>query len=158
MLFLLSVPTKLKATLLSKAKLLVYTPSNEHFGIVPLEAMLAGTPVLAADTGGPLETVIDGETGWLRPADDIGQWTKVMHQVLFDMPTDQLGHMGEKGKRRVIDEFSLTKMASRLDEEIENMLNTPRISTHAIAGGLMGLGVFGAVLLVIFAVIKHFIW
>lgn len=117
--------------------------------------MLAGTPVLAADSGGPLETVIDGETGWLRPADDIGQWTEVMHQVLFDMLSDHLAHMGEKGKRRVKNEFSLTKMASRLDEEIEIMVNTPRTSTHGIADVLVGLGVFGAVLLVIFAVIGH---
>ena len=41
-LFLLSVPNTLKMMLLNAARLLVYTPANEHFGIVPLEAMLAG--------------------------------------------------------------------------------------------------------------------
>jgi alpha-1,3/alpha-1,6-mannosyltransferase len=41
-LFLLSVPNTLKIMLLNAARLLVYTPANEHFGIVPLEAMLAG--------------------------------------------------------------------------------------------------------------------
>lgn len=153
-LFLLSVPTQLKAMLLHTAILLVYTPPNEHFGIVPLEAMLAGTPVLAADSGGPLETVVDGETGWLRPVDDVGQWTKVMHQVMFDMPNDYLVDMGEKGKRRVKEEFSHTKMASRLDEEIATIMNTPRPSTNGIADILGILGIFGAVLLVIVAVLN----
>lgn len=154
-LFLLSVPTQLKEMLLNKARLLVYTPSNEHFGIVPLEAMLAGTPVLAAASGGPLETVVDGETGWLRPADDIGQWTKVMRQVLFDMPKDHLKRIGEKGKRRVSDEFSLTKMASRLDEEIALTINTPRSPSDGIMDALGILGIFGVVLLIILAVFSY---
>lgn len=154
-LFLLSIPTQLKEMLLNTATLLVYTPSNEHFGIVPLEAMLAGTPVLAADSGGPLETVVDGETGWLRSADDVSQWTKVMHQVLCDMPKDELTRMGEKGKRRVEDEFSHTKMASRLDEEIAVTMNTPRSSANGIVDTLGLLGAFGAMLLIIAAVLIY---
>ena len=153
--FLLSVPTKLKEMLLNTASLLVYTPSNEHFGIVPLEAMLAGTPVLAANSGGPLETVVDGETGWLRPADDVSQWTKVMRQVLFDMPKDHLTRMGEKGKRRVKDEFSHTKMASRLDEEIANTVNTLRPSTNGSVNALGILAGLGAVLLIVVAVLNY---
>lgn len=40
-LFLLSIPARLKTLLLQTSSLLLYTPENEHFGIVPLEAMLA---------------------------------------------------------------------------------------------------------------------
>ena len=69
--FLLSVPDELKRRLLHTAKLLIYTPKNEHFGIVPIEAMLAGVPVLATNTGGPLETIYDGRTGWLRSPDNV---------------------------------------------------------------------------------------
>lgn len=151
-LFLLSVPTQLKELLLTKASLLVYTPSNEHFGIVPLEAMLAGTPVLADKSGGPLETVVDGETGWLRPADDTRQWTKVMRQVLFELPKDRLMHMGEKGKRRVKDEFSHTKMASRLDEEISVTIDSPRSSSEGIMDTFGFFGFLGVLLLVVLAV------
>ncbi|KAK0740605.1 hypothetical protein B0T18DRAFT_449188 [Schizothecium vesticola] len=75
-LFLLSVPGALKERLLRSATLLVYTPKGEHFGIVPLEAMLAGVPVLAARDGGPVETVVDGETGWLRAPGEVGEWSK----------------------------------------------------------------------------------
>ena len=51
--------------MLTRANALLYTPTNEHFGIVPLEAMSAGCPVIAVDSGGPTETVIDGTTGFL---------------------------------------------------------------------------------------------
>ena len=51
--------------LLANCSILLYTPAGEHFGIVPLEAMYCGTPVLAVNSGGPLETVEHGVTGWL---------------------------------------------------------------------------------------------
>jgi glycosyltransferase involved in cell wall biosynthesis len=38
-------------------------PTNEDFGLTPLEAMSCGTPVIAYGRGGALETVIDGQTG-----------------------------------------------------------------------------------------------
>lgn len=125
-LFLLSVPASLKDALLKSAKLLVYTPSNEHFGIVPLEAMLAGTPVLAANTGGPLETVVDGVTGWLRSPGEVEAWTEVIDKVLHKMSDADLQKMSDAGRRRVVTDFSDTKMAERLDGIIENMVNTPR--------------------------------
>ncbi|KAI9844935.1 MAG: Alpha-1,3-mannosyltransferase-like protein [Thelocarpon superellum] len=125
-LFLLSVPASLKAMLLHGARLLVYTPANEHFGIVPLEAMLAGTPVLAADSGGPLETVVDGRTGWLRPVDDVAAWAEIMGRALDPASDGLLRHMGEVGRRRVQDEFSAELMAQRLDEEIDRMQSRPR--------------------------------
>jgi len=37
---------------------------EEHYGIVPIEAMAAGTPPIVADGGGQKETVIHGETGF----------------------------------------------------------------------------------------------
>ena len=46
----------------AEAKALLF-PGVEDFGIVPLEAQAAGTPVIAFGVGGARETVIDGETG-----------------------------------------------------------------------------------------------
>lgn len=54
-----------RSALLAAAAVVVYTPTNEHFGIVPLEAMAAGRPVLACNTGGPTESVQHGRTGLL---------------------------------------------------------------------------------------------
>ena len=78
--------------------------------------MLAGTPVLAANTGGPLETVVDGVTGWLCPPDDVEAWTVVMNKVLHKMSNAQLQKMSEAGRQRVVREFSDVKMAERLEE------------------------------------------
>ena len=52
-------------TYVLKSIALLYTPDREHFGIVPCEAMAMGCPVLAVATGGPLETVVHGSTGFL---------------------------------------------------------------------------------------------
>jgi alpha-1,3/alpha-1,6-mannosyltransferase len=131
-LFLLSVPNSLKDALLKSARLLVYTPSNEHFGIVPLEAMLAGTPVLAANTGGPLETVVDGVTGWLCPPEDVEAWTVVMDKVLHKMSDAELQKMAEAGRQRVVSEFSDVKMAERLEGIIDKMSSVPRQSSAGL--------------------------
>jgi glycosyltransferase involved in cell wall biosynthesis len=46
----------------SRCKALIF-PGEEDFGIVPLEAMASGCPVIAFAKGGALETVVDGKTG-----------------------------------------------------------------------------------------------
>lgn len=48
-----------KMQLLQSCIALVYTPPNEHFGIVPIEAMAVARPVVASNSGGPMETVVD---------------------------------------------------------------------------------------------------
>lgn len=60
--FLRSIPDELRWCLLRHSKAVLYTPSEEHFGIVPLEAMAVGSPVIACDSGGPKESIIHLET------------------------------------------------------------------------------------------------
>lgn len=150
-LFLLSVPSALKSALLRSATCLLYTPRNEHFGIVPLEAMAAGVPVLAADSGGPRETVVDGVTGWLRDPDDLAAWADVLETVVTSgddataradgrrgMTEKQRREMGQAGRRRVRENFSAGSMARRLDDVINDMLAAPPVS-RAGAGWLGGI-------------------
>ena len=126
-LFLLSIPGPFKMTLLSSASLLVYTPLHEHFGIVPLEAMLAGTPVLAANEGGPTETVVDGKTGWLRDVRHVSDWTRIMQSVLDgSIHPDVLKMMGEDGTARVKELFSKEKMAASFEVEINRIMTARR--------------------------------
>ena len=138
--FLLSVPATLKTMLLRAACLLVYTPTNEHFGIVPLEAMLAGVPVLATSSGGPLETVVEGQTGWLRDAGRVEEWIEVMRDVVGRMGDGEREEMGRKGQKRVREEFSRGKMGVRLREEIDGMVEAPRAETVELQDLLLLLG------------------
>lgn len=55
---------------LAKAQFVVFPTTNEPFGIVPLESMACGTPVIVSNSGGPKETVIEGETGLTFEADN----------------------------------------------------------------------------------------
>ena len=125
-LFILSVPTAFRDILLSQSRLLLYTPVNEHFGIVPVEAMHAGIPILASNTGGPLETIVEGETGWLRDAQNVMEWTAVMHKVLYEIDRVGLARISAAGKARAEKEFSLHSMGDKLGDEIQDMLSHPR--------------------------------
>ena len=140
-LFLLSVPTLLKRTLLEAASLLIYTPKFEHFGIVPLEAMLAKVPVLAAKTGGPRETVIDGQTGWLRDCDMPNEWSKIMQKVISDMSDEALNDMGQKGRKHVMENFSQHSMALRLEDVITRA--APGHVPNLMVGLLAMVGITG---------------
>lgn len=125
--FALSITNTFKTGLLTSASLLVYTPRNEHFGIVPLEAMLAGVPVLAANEGGPVETVVEGQTGWLRDVSKPTEWTDVMKRVLDgSLSKQQLLQIGQNGKDRVKTTFSKTQMAQRFEEELTRLEEKPR--------------------------------
>lgn len=67
--------------LYATATALLFPPRNEDFGMVVLEAMAAGTPVLAVDAGGPRSTVEPGRTGWLLPPVP-AEWAGRMATVL----------------------------------------------------------------------------
>ncbi|KAH8696349.1 hypothetical protein BGW36DRAFT_297637 [Talaromyces proteolyticus] len=125
-LFLLSVPSAFRDTLLHNSKLLLYTPVNEHFGIVPVEAMHAGLPVLASNTGGPLESIVEGETGWLRDTKHINEWTAIMEKVLLEMTEQDFENMARNGVERVESEFSLHALEDKLEGEIRGMLGAER--------------------------------
>ncbi len=61
--FLGEVTDEEKDELMMNAKAFVFASEDEDFGIVPVEAMMSGTPVIAHRSGGVLETVIEGKTG-----------------------------------------------------------------------------------------------
>lgn len=63
--FLPSFSDEQRGALLASCTAVLYTPQGEHFGIVPLEAMAASRPVIACNSAGPIETILDAKTGFL---------------------------------------------------------------------------------------------
>ena len=145
-LFLLSIPSTFKTTLLRHTSLLLYTPANEHFGIVPVEAMAAGVPVLVTNTGGPRETVVEGRTGWLRDPDDVPAWTGIMRHVLEDMTGPQRQAIGAAGRQRVKTQFGRDQMCRKFNDAIHAMLDEKRRDFVEWRDILLVLGVIGVVL------------
>ena len=101
-----------RRALLARAACVVYTPLAEHFGIVPLEAMAAARPVVAVNRGGPTETIVDGETGWLAsPTSDA--FATALARVLGDPAAAR--RMGEAGWIHVRDNFSRRAFGGRME-------------------------------------------
>lgn len=101
--------------LYARSNIVLYpTASAEPLGLSPLEAMSCRRPVVASRRGGVLETVIEGETGFLCEPSDVAAFTDRVARLL-DEPS--LGRrMGEAGRARVIERFSLSQHVTRLLE------------------------------------------
>lgn len=112
-LFLRSPSDDVKVKLLNLCHLLLYTPTNEHFGIVPLEAMYLTRPVIAVNSGGPTETIVHEQTGFLcepEPED----FANAAARIIKDF---KLGEkMGVMGRKRVEQRFSFEAFTEKLDQ------------------------------------------
>ncbi|MFJ8463514.1 glycogen synthase [Streptomyces swartbergensis] len=107
--------------LLTHAALFVCPSVYEPLGIVNLEAMACGTPVVASAVGGIPEVVDDGRTGLLVPAGDGFEagLARAMDSVLGD--PEAARRMGEAGRERAVGEFgwdAVARRTVRLYEEI----------------------------------------
>jgi alpha-1,3/alpha-1,6-mannosyltransferase len=117
--FLLSCTEAERLALLSRCLCVVYTPENEHFGLVPVEAMAAGRPVIAVNSGGPLETVRHGETGFL-----CGPTPEAFADALAQLLTNRkaAARMGQAGREHVATHFSRTTFGSRLEAMLASVM------------------------------------
>jgi D-inositol-3-phosphate glycosyltransferase len=88
---------------------LVCTPWYEPFGIVPLEAMACGVPVVAASVGGLIDTVVDGKTGRLVPPRDPEAISGALSALLDDPAT--AAAYGREGRRRAVARYSWDRIA-----------------------------------------------
>jgi len=103
-----------KSRLLASARVCLFIPLAEPFGLVPVEAMLRETPVVASDHGGPSEIVVDGETGCL--VDPYSPDTVADAIVRLYDDVDRLDAMGRKGRERAETNFSLAACADCIEE------------------------------------------
>jgi glycosyltransferase involved in cell wall biosynthesis len=94
---------------------------GEGFGLVAVEAMAAGKPVIAAADGGLLEIVQDNETGFLYRPGDVEELVLKMKLLLNPKLRDL---MASKGKSRAISCFTQKKQIDTIRLEIDTCLKT----------------------------------
>ncbi|KAK0191556.1 glycosyltransferase family 4 protein [Armillaria mellea] len=110
-----AIKIPLAITPISLSRALLYTPTNEHFGIVPVEAMICGLPMLACDSGGPVESVVDGpadqRTGWihLKEIDNLGEADR--------------DAISKRAKERARHVFSMDAMALSIEEALKKAIS-----------------------------------
>jgi len=96
------------AAVLRQADLLVHPARWEGFGLAVLEAMLCSLPVVATNVSSLPELVVDGETGFLVPPDDVEALAAAILRAL-----DDRANLGHRGYERARSEFSVERMATR---------------------------------------------
>jgi glycosyltransferase involved in cell wall biosynthesis len=106
--------------LLRTVAMLVHTTESESFGRVFIEAMAARCPVVAYDSGGAKEIVVNGETGILVPLGDLEAMAQAICQLL-DHPTTRQ-QMGEAGRKRVEKNYTLDKHCQAVSMVYDQLL------------------------------------
>uniref|UniRef100_A0A8R1E4K4 Alpha-1,3/1,6-mannosyltransferase ALG2 n=1 Tax=Caenorhabditis japonica TaxID=281687 RepID=A0A8R1E4K4_CAEJA len=111
--FLRSPSDERKVNLIRKSRAILYTPDREHFGIVPVESMYLGTPVIAVNSGGPCESVRNNETGYLinQTADAFAAKMKILMEN-----EETYKVLSEEGPRWVQKVFGFEAFVRQLDE------------------------------------------
>lgn len=88
----------------------------DSFPTVILEAMAAGKPVVATQSGGASEMVLEGETGFLIPISSVEMGVEALQKLIQDPDLRQ--KMGEAGRTRVLKEYGLEAFEEKITKHL----------------------------------------
>jgi len=106
----------------SSADALIMPSHYESFGMVALEAMACGTPVIASQVGGLAFLVKDGVTGYVVPDEDIETLSQRL-SALISQP-DLRQKLGEQATAEA-QNYAWEKVTGRILEVYQNVLMAP---------------------------------
>jgi L-malate glycosyltransferase len=110
-------------TLLPFGDLLLLPSRHESFGLVALEAMSCGVPVIATDRGGTGEFIDDGVNGYLRDPDDLDGMAAAALRVLGD--PDLQRHLAEEARRDAVANYGARCVLQQYIELYDRVLASP---------------------------------
>jgi len=120
------VPETELARLYQEAAAYVYPSPEEDFGMGIVEAMAAGTPVVAWRSGGPTVTVVDGETGYLiEPYDTEAFAEKLLNLLTAPLLAEHLGRAAHLRAQRL---FTYARHARILERALIMAIETPQLN------------------------------
>ena len=99
----------------------VLSSKEEGLGLVVLEAMASGLPVLSTRCGGPEGLVVEGVTGYLTPVGDAHALAARMKGLLDDVVLRR--SMGERARRMAEEKFSLETAGRVIIESYDGLLS-----------------------------------
>ena len=114
--------------IIAAGDLFVMPSRAEPFGLVLLEAMALGRPIIATRAGGPMEIVADGATGLLTRAGDASALAAAI-AALLDEP-ERRAAMGRCGRERYEKHFTADRMAREIAAIYRRVLRAPEISAQ----------------------------
>ena len=112
------------ALMLADIVLSTSSKEPEAFGRTTVEAMAMGKPVIATAHGGSLETVVDGETGWLVNPSDPEDLAMGLREALSDF--NRLKLYGIAGQKRVRGRFTTKSMCEKTMALYKELLASER--------------------------------
>jgi glycosyltransferase involved in cell wall biosynthesis len=112
--------TDLPAIYANAAVVIYPTIGEEPFGLVPVEAMSCGRPAIVARSGGLVESVVDGETGYIVERRDEKRLAGKCLELLHDRVLAE--KLGEAGRKHVLECFRRERMAAETLELYEQAL------------------------------------
>jgi glycosyltransferase involved in cell wall biosynthesis len=118
-----AVPPAEVPGLISTADLVVTAAWYEPFGIVPVEAMACGVPVVATEVGGHLDTVQPGRTGELVPPHDPEALAACLRALLADPARRR--RYGEAGRARAVRDFDWRCVVERTEQVYRTTADAP---------------------------------
>jgi phosphatidyl-myo-inositol dimannoside synthase len=115
--FLGKVDAVIRDQLLAGCRCFCMPSRGEGLGLVYLEAMRAGKPVLAGSTDAGAEVVVDGVTG--RTVDPVNP--QALLEGLLDVSGDRAGQMGQAGRRRFQECYSYERFRERFSHCLDKV-------------------------------------
>lgn len=101
---------------------------EEPFGLVMIEAMACGTPVVAFNRGSVPEIVKDGVTGFIVPPNDINAMIKATRKM-YEMPANEYFKMRQNCRKHVEDNFTVRKMVDGYEKVYQKVIDNYK-KTH----------------------------